>query len=571
MMQESQIDGRRPQRTASPRVRRTVLCRLLLPALLPLLWHPAARAQWFGSGLPDTGAGIGSAAAGTVPGVAVGGGGSTGTAVGPGLLAAATGRSWRLVPRIMVSETLTDNVRLSSSDRRADLITRLTVGAQLTSTAGRLRGFADYSLTGVFYASGSSSTTLQNTLSAVLTAELLEKRAFVDFNANVSQQSLSVFGTQSSDPALANANRTEVRTYRISPFLRGAIADLASYELRLTRTGSHTSASSIAGVTTTTASVLLNGSGGRLLNWSADALRQRVDNASGVYRESDRINGVLLYNPVPELRISLIGGREANNYLTVDKTSSPTYGLRLNWIPGPRTNVVAERQHRFFGNSHVLSLSHRMARSSVLASDVRDVVISGTQGDGGVRTTLFDLYNLQFIRIEPDAILRRALVNNFLRANGLDPNTLLPFNVLTSAISVQRLQQLSMSWFGQRDTLTLLASRTATDRISDLVTSNAGALSNYSSIRQQSVAATLVHRLTPQSNLTGTLLQQRNVGDSNLAAAVQSTRLRSATLSVSTRINLLTAASLSMRHQRFESTADSYRESALTANLNLQF
>ena len=209
------------------------------------------------------------------------------------------------------------------------------------------------------------------------------------------------------------------------------------------------------------------------------------------------------------------------------------------------------------------------ARTALLASDTRDVVVTGTQGNG-VRTTLFDLYYLQFVRIEPDPVLRRALVNAFLNANGLDPNSLLPFNVLTSAITVQRLQQLSVTWSGRRDTLTLLTSRTDNQRIDNLTTSS-GAFATYSNIRQQSIAATLAHRLTPQANLSGTYLQQRNVGDSAAGAAIQSTRLRSATLNLSTRINLRTAATLSVRHQRFEGTTDSYRESALIANLNLQF
>lgn len=546
-----------------------MLRRALLPALLPtLLWHAAAQAQLLGVDPAGGGGGLG---AGPVSGAGPVTGGTLGT-VGAGLLGTPSGRSFRITPRVALTETLTSNATLTATDPRADLITQVTAGVQMASTGGRLRGFVDYALTGVHYARGSAGFNTQNNLRAALTAEVLERRGFIDVDANVSQRSVSAFGTQSSDPALANANRTEVRTYRVSPYLRGAIADAATYEARLTRTGSNVAASNVSNVSTSTASLLLGGAGGgaRKFNWSADASRQVVDFSSGTRRESDRLNGVLIYIPVPELRLSLIGGREANNFASVDKTSRNVYGARLNWIPSPRTSAVAEAQRRFFGNSHVLSLSHRMARSAVLVSDTRDVVVSGTQADGGVRATVFDLYFLQFSRIEPDAVLRAALVNDFLRANGLDPQALLPFSLVTSAISLQRLQQLSFTWFGLRDTLTLVGTRTNTQRLANSVTSGAGDLSTFSGIRQQSVAATLTHRLTPISNLTATLLQTQSAGDST-TATVQSTRLRSANLSWSMRINPRAAATLSARHQRFDSTTGSYNESALIANLNLTF
>jgi hypothetical protein len=124
---------------------------------------------------------------------------------GPGEGAARRGFS--ITPTLSVTETLTDNALLSSSDRRADLVSQVSPGIRMSSTGGRFRGFLDYSLTGIVYANNSHGNDLQNALNGAFNVEAIEKWAFVDVSANISQQLISAYGralpTRRSSTAIA--------------------------------------------------------------------------------------------------------------------------------------------------------------------------------------------------------------------------------------------------------------------------------------------------------------------------------------------------------------------------------
>lgn len=551
-----------------PHGRQALLVRVLVPTLLPTLGHVCAYAQVEAAPVAQAGMSV-PFAAGNAPSIR--GLGGLIDAAGSGLLPTPGGRTFRLTTRAGISETFTDNVRLSSTDRKAEAITQVSAGVQVLSNAGRIRGFLDYSLIGNHYASGAASSTLLNLLSTSVVGELVERRAYVDFAASITQQALSVFGTQSNDLALANANRTEVRTYRVSPYVRGVLSTLATYELRASHSATHVQNSSTGEITNSSVSALLTGTRTGRVNWSASAVHQVTDDSFNRTRTSDLLNGTLLVTPLPELRLSLFGGLESNDYASLSKTTRGTYGVRVAWTPTPRTSFVAERREGFFGATHVYSASHRMRRSSLTLSDVQSVYLGSFQGDGTLRTTLADYVSQNYFRFETDPARRQIELNRFFQANpGLDPRMVLPSGVLTSATSMQRLQTLAYTWGGLRDTLVVYASRSATQRLDSRTDPLAGDLASFSLVRQQGVGATLAHRLSPLSGLSATLSQQRNSGETSTGFD-QSTRLRSAYLTWSTRINPWTSASVSTRHTRFEGTSSSYRESAVIGNLNLRF
>ena len=64
-------------------------------------------------------------------------------------------------------------------------------------------------------------------------AELIERRLGVNASASISQQAVSAFGTQSASTTADNANRAEVTTYSLSPYLRGRLLGEADYQIRL--------------------------------------------------------------------------------------------------------------------------------------------------------------------------------------------------------------------------------------------------------------------------------------------------------------------------------------------------
>ena len=213
-------------------------------------------------------------------------------------------RALSIVPRVSITETLTDNVRLSSVNQQTELITEISPGIRISVEGARLKSYFDYSLSKVLYAQNSSPSRSQNALNTFGTLEAFDNFAFVDFSGAISQQAISAFGTQSSGNASINANQTEVSSYRLSPYLRGRLGSMASYDARYSRAVTHSGAVAGSDVTTVDGVARVGGSSAfRNLGWSADVSRQRIDYSAGRPTEADRGSLGLSYTVTPQLNV----------------------------------------------------------------------------------------------------------------------------------------------------------------------------------------------------------------------------------------------------------------------------
>ena len=476
-------------------------------------------------------------------------------------------RSFSVVPRLSVTETFTDNVSLVNAGKRAEQITDISPGITLSGDSGRIKAYVDYSLHETLYAQNSSGTRSQNALNGSGTFEAVENWAYVDFGGNISQQAISAFGTQSPSNSSINPNLAETRNFRLSPYLRGQLSTFADYEARYSLATNRSSSALASDVTTNEAVVKLSGrSPSASLGWVVDASRQNIDYRAGRSTQADRFNTTLTYPVGPQLNLSVTGGQEANNFTTVDRKRSFTSGFGINWIPSESTKLSASRQNRSFGESHSISFEHRTARTVWRFSDSKDISVtpSGT-GLTGLGST-FDLYFAQFASIEPDPVLRAALVSNFLQANAINPNVSVVSGFLTSAASLQRRQDISFALLGVRDTVTFIANRSEGSRLDSIAVANDD-LANSGAVRQNGVSVSYAHRLTPDASLN--LLASVQKATDGLG--LQSTSTKSVNLSLSTRLTRHSTAVVSARRVVFESNASPYTESAVTGALNVQF
>ena len=67
--------------------------------------------------------------------------------------------------------------------------------------------------------------------------KLVDNLFFLDGRAAISQQNISLSGPQAADNVNVTGNRTEVKTYSVSPYLRHSFGNFASSELRYTHSG----------------------------------------------------------------------------------------------------------------------------------------------------------------------------------------------------------------------------------------------------------------------------------------------------------------------------------------------
>ncbi len=413
----------------------------------------------------------------------------------------ATGRGFSVVPGFTVSETLTDNSRLTTTDRQSDLVSQVTPSIHINSTGGRVRGFLDYSLNGLLYARSSEANELQNSLNSVVNVEAIESWAFIDASAFISQQSISAFGTQSADSTLINGNRTEVRTFTVSPYVKGRLAGSADYEARLTQSWTRNSTTEEANYNSSLAALHVESDRGlHVVNWSADASFQVYDYTVGRRTEDDRVRGTLYFTVNPQLRLSLIGGLESSNISSVQKETHSTPGAGIEWSPTERTKLSGQYEKRFFGSSHSLSFEHRTPRTVWSYSDTQDIETGFGQPAAGQLGTAYDLFFTQFASVQPDPILRANLVDQFLRANGIAPTAQVFSGSLATAPTRQRRQDLSFAFVGIRDTATVAGSQTRGVRIDPLSTA-VDDFANNNLVRQRGLSLSLAHRMTPVAAL----------------------------------------------------------------------
>jgi hypothetical protein len=129
----------------------------------------------------------------------------------------AYGAPWRFGASISADEQYSDNINLTSTNQRSDLVTTITPGLVLTRSSRRLDVAFDYSPQVVYYARGSNGFQVRNTLDARLSASIIENLLYFDATSNIQQGNISPFGTQAADSVNGSNNRVESRSYSFGP------------------------------------------------------------------------------------------------------------------------------------------------------------------------------------------------------------------------------------------------------------------------------------------------------------------------------------------------------------------
>ncbi|MFT3960029.1 TIGR03016 family PEP-CTERM system-associated outer membrane protein [Propionivibrio sp.] len=480
--------------------------------------------------------------------------------------------NWQITPSITVNETATDNVGLIDKNRESDWITDIAPGININGRGDRLKLSFDYRLHGLYYANDSSRNNIQNSLNALGSLEVLENLFFIDANATISQQNLSAFGGSTNTSVNINdsGNTTETRTYRISPYFKGILGSSTEYLLRydLGKTSSD-EGNAFSTQTRQLTGRLAGTAGFSWLGWSLDANRQKNDFDQGRDTTSNLVRGMLTYRYSPQLRVSLIGGRESNDYVSVDEKSHTIKGGGFEWAPTERTLLSAFREDRFFGNSDNISFTHRTARTAWKYIQTKDTQTSNDRISGTVGT-YFSLLDSMFSSAIPDPVARAAFVNAMLLSSGLSPNAALQGGFLTTGVTLQERKELSLALLGARNTVTFAATRSETQDVSNGTGSGwflGTDFSTLNNVKQTGASVNWSHKLSGLSSLSGSVsrLQSKGTGDSPLK-----TDETMYTVNFVTQLGPKTNAGLSARRIEVDGTTN-YTENALTGTFSHRF
>jgi uncharacterized protein (PEP-CTERM system associated) len=274
----------------------------------------------------------------------------------------------------------------------------------------------------------------------------------------------------------------------------------------------------------------------------------------------------LNYAITPQISVSAQGGSESNNFTSLDTQTNALSGVGFNWSPLNATRVSATTLHHSYGDTYQLSLDHRTGRTVWRYANSKSVTQTPNQQGTASLGTAYDLYFAQFASIQPDPVARAQLVNAYLQSYGIAPSTAVLAGFSASSLTMQRQQQLSFALLGVRDSITVIASQTDSNRL-DALTLAVDDFSTASAIRQQSLSVNFAHRLSPDYSLSLLVSQVATTG----SLSAQSNTLNSLNLSLAGKVGRKSTMTLGLRQVQSDGALTSYSETAVTGAFQLQF
>lgn len=464
---------------------------------------------------------------------------------------------------LTIGASLDATVASSTTERVAgrdsDLITELRPAFFLSSRSGRVVGNLSYSLSLTHRQNEFDGQNVHNQLSASFSGELVERMAYLDVAANVTQQSASAYGQQSAPGSTRdNPNQIEVGSLNISPYVRGVLGAAVNYEMRLTASGTNGRRSIAADSSSTGASLSLSSAvAGSLLGWGLSASHVKQDYRAGSESTSDRYSASLSYLPDPDITLNLRAGQESNDVASVVRTTYNNWGAGFTLRPSPRTRAQFQFDERYFGKSHQILVDHRLASMALQFTSSRDATNGADPASGGQSITIYQALDRLLAAQYPDPVDREAQIR--LMLGNTDPAQRVGGGGITSGVTILQRNQLTASYNYLRMSASAQVYATSSQTADPTVAT--------ASSKQWGYIGTLTYRLTPTANLglTGSRMLTKGTD------AIPGTNLKSAALTWTDQLARRTTAAVNLRYSVFNSTTDPYREAAISASLSQRF
>ena len=299
-------------------------------------------------------------------------------AIGLLLLGAPVGAGdWKVVPRLSIEETYTDNVRLSARDRSGDFITTVTPGVSVRGKSARVTSSIDYNRQQRFFADQSQFDGGNNQLQAAVDSTLVKNWLFFDVNSRMSQQSIDNRLSFSRLDRGTNGNLNDVTSYELTPRIAHTFGSLGNMDLSyerqsINRSLGNSNASNGPSIFNGAASSsdsdwfavdLRSGSATGRFPVGLNASSRTATFANGRVEKFKRVGGDLSYILNSQFRFTGRGGYDDNQFSSLrGLNSGATWSIGGTWTPSPRTSVTADWGERFFGKVLNVSADHRHRR-----------------------------------------------------------------------------------------------------------------------------------------------------------------------------------------------------------------
>lgn len=488
--------------------------------------------------------------------------------------APAAAETWTITPSLATTLTATNNVDLAPSDsRRADLVAEITPSIAVNGTGARASIAGQVSLPVVLYArTGSENNKVYPSGRLLGNLELIDQFFFVEGEVSVSQQFLNPFGAQPPDFANATDNRYRSSAYRVSAWIKGTTPGYnVAYELRNNNVWTDLSSSPIATDNARYTQWLADASNANpgTFGWSAHAesMEIRYNDQRPIEMRLVRLKPI--YAPDPGLQLWLNAGYEDNQF-TLTENDGPIYGAGFEWRPTPRTSVIGNYEHRFFGGSYLFSFDHRTPLSIWNVRVARDITSYPQQVatiPAGVNVA--GVFDGLFLSRFADPAERQRAVDEFIRDRGLPSVLSSPVTLYSQQILLQESATASAGLIGARNSVVFTVFYLRSEPIAGSGNPLPPQFAAGNDNTQTGASAAWSLRVTPSVAFSAIVQGSRTEANAPLD---WSTRQGSARFVVSSPLSARTTAFAGARYQVFRSDISSdYDEAAVFVGLNHMF
>jgi uncharacterized protein (PEP-CTERM system associated) len=393
---------------------------------------------------------------------------------GLALAPAAAAAELQLQPTLELSENWSDNPTLvSDSQAHSQFITEVSPGFTLAEDSNRLQLRASYKLNLFAYSDRrlSGSDAANNELALAAKARLVGELLYVDVNAGVSQQPVSPFAPVNSDADYLANNRSEVRSYSVSPYLTQRFGSAAVGTLRYTHDVVSSSQGGLGNSDGDSLALSLsNGPALRRWGWDVAASRQNLNDHIAPTSDSNNANFGVHFGLSDDF--SLLENLGYDKFSYESGPGAPTQGKSwstgFKWEPSTRTSLQMTAGRRYYGPSYGLNGMHR-SRHTVWSLSYNDAVT--TSRDQFLLPSSVDtaaLLNSMLTAQIPDPVQRAAAVAAFIRSNGLPASLANSINYFSNRYILQKEALATAALNGAHATLLFSLFRTRRTALSSI-------------------------------------------------------------------------------------------------------